>query len=232
MFRTAVCLAAVLSTTVILAAQTRQAPIDQARALYYGAAYEEALAVLDGIDATSPTEATPTVEVYRAACLFALGRASEAEQAFERLATLWPDITPEQLGMTPWITSRFAEVRARVLSRVDHRPTEDEAPTATVAEPQQPAFYTVADPLVTLPVPLREDVPQPPVRRGVDFSGTVTLQIDIARDGSVESVNLEGTVHPSYANLLRETARNWRYVPATLDNQPVKFRKALSIEIR
>jgi len=232
MVRTGVCIVMVLSAAVILAAQTPQSPIDQARALYYGAAYEEALAVLDGIDGTSPTDATPTVEVYRAACLFALGRASEAEQAFERLATRWPDITPEQLGMTPWITSRFAEVRARVLSRVDEGPTESELPSATVAEPELPAFYTVADPLVTPPGPLSENVPQPPVRRGVDFTGTVTLQVDIALDGSVESVNLEGTVHPGYAKLLRETARNWRYVPATLNSQPVKFRKALRVEIR
>jgi hypothetical protein len=170
--------------------------------------------------------------VYRAACLFALGRGSEAEQAFERLATLWPDITPEQLGMTPWITSRFAEVRARVSSRVDQRPTESELSSATLAEPELPPFYTVADPLVAPPVPVREDVPQPPARRGVDFTGTVTLQVDIALDGSVESVNLEGTVHPSYATLLREAARNWRYVPATLNSQPVKFRKALRVEIR
>jgi tetratricopeptide (TPR) repeat protein len=231
MFRTGLCFVLVLSATVILAAQTHQPPLDRARELYYGAAYEEALAVLDGIDVASPTDA-PTVELYRAACLFALGRTSEAEQTFERLVALSPDTGPEQLDMTPWIASRFAAVRARVLSRVDQRPTDNRVASATVAAPEQPAFYTVADLSVIRPVPLREDVPEPPKRRGVDFTGTVTLQVDIALDGSVEGVSLEGVAHPSYAELLRETARNWRYQPATLNSQPVKFRKALRIDIR
>ena len=179
----------------------------------------------------SPTDA-PTVELYRAACLFALGRTSEAEQAFEKLVALSPGTKPEQLGMTPWITSRFAAVRERVLSRLDHSPTENQATSATVAVAEQPAFYTVVDPAVIRPVPLREDVPEPPTRRGVDFTGTLTLQVDIGLDGSVEGVSLEGDAHPSYAKLLRETARNWRYLPATLNTQPVKFRKALRVEIR
>jgi tetratricopeptide (TPR) repeat protein len=218
MFRTGICFVLVFSTVVSLTAQTSQSPLERARELYYAAAYEEALAVLDGIDVTSPTDAS-TVELYRGACLFAVGRTSEAEEAFERLVVLSPDINPEQLDMAPWITLRFAAVRARLLSRAD-------------PAPEQPAFYTVADSSVIRPVPIREDVPEPPTMRGVDFTGTVTLQIDIALDGSVESVDLEGVVHPSYAQLLRETARNWRYQPATLNAQPVKFRKALRVEIR
>jgi tetratricopeptide (TPR) repeat protein len=234
MFRTGVCFALVLIATVTLAAQTHQPSIDRARELYYSAAYEEALAVLDAIDVTTVTDA-PTVELYRAACLLALGRLNEADQAFERFVALSPDTGPEQLNMTPWITSRFVEVRARVSSRVDERPAEDQedrAETATAAVPDQPAFYTVADTSVIRPIPLRENVPEPPMRKGVDFTGTVTLQVDIALDGSVEGVSLEGAVHPSYAELLRETARNWRYQPAILNTQPVRFRKALRVEIR
>lgn len=231
MFRTAVCFVMALSATVTLSGQTRQSQLDHARELYYGAAYEEALAVLDGIDVASPTDA-PTVELYRAACLFALDRPNEAEQAFERLVALSPDTTPEQLDMTPWIASRFADVRARVLSRTDRNPAENRPASATIAVPEQPAFYTVADPSVIRPVPLRENIPEPPTMRGVNFTGTVTLQVDIALDGSVEGITLEGAAHPSYAKVLREAARNWRYQPATLNTQPVKFRKALRVEIR
>ena len=61
---------------------------------------------------------------------------------------------------------------------------------------------------------------------------TATLEIDIAADGSVERVTLGGTLHTDYAVLLRSAAMKWRYAPATLNGQPVKFRKALRIDIR
>jgi hypothetical protein len=230
-FRTGVSVVLVFSAAIGLAGQAPPSSLDRARQLYYSAAYEEALAVLDGIDVTSSTDA-PTVELYRAACLFAVGRITEAEQAFERLAALSPDLKPEQLDMAPWLTLRFAAVRARLLTLIDQGSDENRAASATVAALEQPEFYTVADFSVIRPVPIREDVPEPPTRRGVDFTGTVTLQVDIAPDGSVESVGLEGMVHPSYAKLLRETAQKWRYQPATLNAQPVKFRKALRVDIR
>ena len=105
----------VLISSVSIAAQTLQPAVERAREFYYAAAYEEALVSLDGIDVTNPADKTTvvTVEVLRAACLYALGRPNEAENAFERLVTVAPDVRPEQLDMTPWITSRFAEVRAR-----------------------------------------------------------------------------------------------------------------------
>lgn len=191
MIRTSVWLVVTFSAVVSLSAQSGQTPIDHARELYYGAAYEEALTMLDGIAVTSPTDGA-AVELYRAACLFALGRSSEAEQALENLVTLAPDTTPEQLNMTPWITSKFAEVRARLLSRVDRRQEGNQLRNGSAVSPA-PAFYTVADPYVTRPVPLRENVPEPPTKRGVDFTATVTLQVDIAVDGSVERVTLEGS---------------------------------------
>jgi len=227
-----------LTTHVTVAGQTRHVSIQEARDLYYAAAYEQALSALDRVNVRSPDEAA-TVEQYRAACLLALGSPREAEQALERLVTIAPDMQPDQLAVAPWIALRFAAVRARVLSRAQQRQMDKQEPSvpagmpdSPVAIPDQPTFYTIDDPAVIRPVPLRERVPEPPATKGIDFSGTVTLQVDISTDGSVERVNLEGTIHPIYDSMIREAANTWRYRPATLDDRPVKFRKALKIEIK
>ena len=223
-----------LISSVSIAAQTLQPAVARARELYYAAAYEEALVLFEGIDVTNPADTTTVVnvEAFRAACLFALGRPSEAEDAFERLVTAAPDVRPEELDMTPWITSRFAEVRARVLRRIGAREPDhvvDHAASAVVLE--TPDFYTVEDPMVRPPIAIRQNIPEPPAGK-VDFRGTATLEVDIATDGSIERVAVDGVIHPSYAELLRQAAATWRYQPATLNAQPVKFRKALKIEIR
>jgi hypothetical protein len=226
------------TASVGVQAQTPQSTIDEARRLYYAAAYEEALSALDHVEATNTSEA-PTVELFRGASLFALGRSSEAERAFERLVTLNPDLLPDELGMTPWLTSRFAAVRARVRAEMERRyhaknPPEGEPegqPDQQEPDPQ-PEFYTVADVAVRRPIPIREHLPGPPAIKGADFSGTITLVVDIALDGSVERVSLEGTIHPRVDAMIRQAASNWLYTRATLNGRPVKFRKALKIEIR
>jgi len=222
--------------SVSVLSQTRQSRTDEARVLYYAAAYEEALSALDRVEAANTNEAA-TVELFRGASLLALGRSSEAERVFEKLVTLKPDLLPDQLGMTPWITSRFAAVRARVLADMERRNRAESPPEpeTEVVQPEfdtQPEFYTLADRSVSRPIPIREHVPPPPVIKGADSSGTITLLVDIAIDGSVERVSLEGTIHPRIDALIRQAATTWLYRPAMLNGHPVKFRKALRVEIR
>ena len=221
----------VLIAVSSVAAQTGQAALQQALDLYRAADYEQALSVLDRVDITSASEAA-TVERHRAACLLALGRYDEAEQAFERLVTVAPDLQPHDLEMSPWVASAFAAVRARVLPQIEQsRRAQNRAGAPPIAAVEQPAFYTVDDVWVRRPIPLRERVPEPPAVKGVDFAGTVTLEVDIGTDGSVERVHLDGTIHPVYDAMILEAGRTWRYRPATFNAQPVKFRKALKINV-
>jgi hypothetical protein len=83
----------------------------RARLLYAAASYEEALAVLP--QEPMPGEADE-VDRYKALCLLALGRTTDAEQALERLVTRSPrfQITQED---SPRIVELFREVRRRVL---------------------------------------------------------------------------------------------------------------------
>lgn len=221
---------ALMATAGVAFASQTAVSIDGARALYYAAEYEHALSALDEIEPTTAHEAG-TLEVYRAACLLALGRASEAERAFERVVRLVPDVDQDELGFAPSFTAKLAAVRARVLAQLDDeslaRPRDSTTP---VSEPAA-GFYTVDDAMVSAPIPVRESIPSPPSMSAVNFTGTILVQVDISVDGTVEDVTVRGTIHPVYDAMIRKAAGAWRYHPATLDSQPVRFRKALKIEI-
>lgn len=221
---------ALMATAGVSVASQIDVSIDGARALYYAAEYEHALSALDGIEPTTAHEAG-TLEVYRAACLLALGRAMEAERAFERVVRLVPDLEQDELGFAPSITAKFAAVRARVLAQLDDgRRARPRDSTTPVGEPAAD-LYTVDDSMVSAPIPIRESIPGPPSMSAVNFTGTILVQVDISVDGTVEDVAVRGTIHPIYDAMIRKAAGTWRYHPATLDSQPVRFRKVLKIDI-
>ena len=131
----------------------------------------------------------------------------------------------------------YAAAYEQPLSGMERPHTEDRPKPETEVQvpPQldaQPEFYTLLDRSVSRPVPIREHVPEPPVIKGIDSSGTIRLLVDIGIDGTVEGVTVEGTIHPRIEALFRQAATNWLYRPATLNGHPVKFRKALKVEIR
>lgn len=222
---------AIVIASTSAAAQVRRTVID-ARNLYYAADYEQALSVLGDLDGSDASEAR-SIELFRAASLLALGRTTEADEAFERLVVIAPDLRPDQLAMTPWIASRFSVVRDRVLTQIaQRRQALEHRNPEPVLMPAEPDYYTINEAAVVRPVPISEVVPEPPDVKGVDFTGTIDVQIDINVDGSVEQVRVASDVHPIYHEMVRTAAEKWQYRPATLDARPVKFRKAITIEIR
>jgi TonB family protein len=90
-----------------------------ARALYTSAEYESALATLNQMRASGlVTEDVPAVEQYRALCLLALGRSSEAEEAMAAAVAAVPSFSPSGSDVSPRVKSTFVEVRRRVLPTV------------------------------------------------------------------------------------------------------------------
>lgn len=61
-----------------------------------------------------------------------------------------------------------------------------------------------------------------------EFRGLLELVINEA--GDVTSAALTRNVHPSYDRPLVNTARTWKFQPATKDGTPIKYR--MTIEIR
>ena len=108
-------LIALCATTASASAQS--APLDAARELYASAAYEEALVELDRLSAPTPENVltAQSVRQYRALCLLALGRTSEAERAIEDMIKMDPAIRPADVDAPPRLLAVFTAVRRRLL---------------------------------------------------------------------------------------------------------------------
>ena len=92
--------------------------LSSARDLYASAAYEEALAALNRVRAAGPTASDAfAVEQYRAFCLLALGRGSEAQSSIEALVVADPLYQPSS-EVSPRVRTAFSEVRRRLLPSI------------------------------------------------------------------------------------------------------------------
>jgi len=96
-----------------------QDSISSARELYAHAAYEDALVLLDRLRAGDrPVTEARLVEQYRAFCLLALGRASDAERAIEAVVQADPSFRPSSSEVSPRLLTAFTDVRKRMLPTI------------------------------------------------------------------------------------------------------------------
>ena len=105
-------LAVVLVSTSAASAQDALAA---ARDLYASAAYEEALGALGRLKAEASAGTTVEIDRYRAWCLMALGRASEADLVIESIVLHDPLYLPSAGEASPRVLAAFNTVRQRVL---------------------------------------------------------------------------------------------------------------------
>src|SRR5260221_5442523 len=113
--------AAFVATTILSASVRAQESGDlaAARDLYAWAACDDALAVLNRLRATDhPPGQSRFIEQYRAFCLLALGRASDAEQAIEAVVAPEPTYLPSDSDASPRVRSAFTTVRRRMLPAI------------------------------------------------------------------------------------------------------------------
>jgi len=100
-----------------------------------------------------------------------------------------------------------------------------------VPKPDTLRIFNIGDKDVTPPVILRQDMPSLTqiVKMQASDKGVVEVVIDQA--GRVEAVTVRQSVHPRYDAQLLSAAQSWRYSPATLNGQPVKYRKMIQINV-
>jgi TonB family protein len=292
-----------IAVTVVLTAQTiaAQDPLAAARDLYAAAAYEDALVTLDRLAASDAPPDRFAINRYRAFCLLALGRTSDAEHAIEAMVTDRPLYRPSDAEASPRLRSAFTMVRQRMLPAIAQEkyvhakhafdekdfaaaeagfgqvidtladpdlgaaatrpPLSDlgtlaagfrdlstrsvaaalEAAKAQVVKeeplPPPPAvvppagrIFTAIELNVNPPEILRQDFPSYPHDGGTLAQGIVEIVID--ETGLVESAIVQSSMSKRYDKLIVAASRNWRYKPATLDGEPIKFRKVISISVK
>jgi Gram-negative bacterial TonB protein C-terminal len=90
-----------------------------ARDLYASAAYDDALAMLNRLRMANAAPAdSRTIEQYRAFCLLALGRPTDAERAIEAVVTAEPSFQPSESEVSPRVRTAFTAVRRRMLPAI------------------------------------------------------------------------------------------------------------------
>jgi hypothetical protein len=116
--KTSILLIAVLMTAESAAAQDT---LSTARDLYTSAAYEDALAVLNRLEPNVKASERLVVHQYKAFCLVALRRTTEADQAIEAVLFEEPSYSPGVADASPRILSAFESGRQRVLPTIMQR---------------------------------------------------------------------------------------------------------------
>ena len=97
-------------------AAAAQGSLAGARVLYTAAAYDDALAMLNGLQASDqrPDDAR-AIDQYRALCLLALGRTEEATSAIEAVVTAVPSYHLSDTEVSPRVRAAFRDVRHLML---------------------------------------------------------------------------------------------------------------------
>jgi len=304
-WRTQPIVAIVMAAGIVLASAHRADPqesLNAARDLYTAAAYEDALALLDRLKASAHrADDSRYIEQYRAFCLLALGRSTDAEHAIEAVVATAPLYRPTESDASPRVRLAFRDVRRRMLPAIiEQRYTEAKTaydrkqtalarnlfrqvldllndPDITTAASQPPlselktlamgfrdlsasAATESAAPAAPAPAPRPQPAaPAPPphpivprifgdqdvevvppviIRQSLAALGEVfslrpgMLEIIIDENGEVEAATIRTSVNPMYDRLVLATARTWRYKPATLGGEPVKFRRMIQLDPR
>ncbi len=302
----------VILAQVPLASQSgRSAPpqgLASAKALYASASYEEAL---DQLSAAGPSDDADQVDTYRALCLMALGRETEASKSLERLLDRNPFHSLSEAEVSPRLVTMFQDVRTRRLptaarelymrarTKYDERsftgagellrdlltalgredlesqagladlkllaegflrlteteivkagqnpaPPPSPAPAPVPVRPSEsqrsagaalalggspaPVVYSQDDRYVVGPVEVTRRVPNwnppPTVKRGV-YHGLV--EVVISERGLIERIEMLVSIDPTYDPLLIAATKTWKFRPATLNGEPVKYRRSYEI---
>jgi TonB family protein len=118
-FQVVVIAAAMLLTGSRTAHAQAQATLSAARDLYAAAAYDEALTALNALAGHSETIAdSATVALYRALCLYALGRAPEGDRAVEAMVSQYPFYRAPMDELSPRMRTTVVDTRRRILPAV------------------------------------------------------------------------------------------------------------------
>jgi TonB family protein len=112
-------LVAVFAAAMLLTSSRQadaQASLSSARELYAAAAYDEALTALNSLAARGDAiSESATVALYRALCLYALGRNTEGDRAVDLLVAQHPFYRPPMDELSPRLRTTVVEARRRML---------------------------------------------------------------------------------------------------------------------
>ena len=173
-----------------------------------------------------------------------------AEQQFKLVLSLIDDPdTGGRLGDLRVLTVGFLELSARAAAPPPEpkpEPAPEPLPPAVRNTPPPPAAvpspaargpqpgrtYSVDDDGVSPPVIVRQEIPSVPAHVMSMANARGVLEVVIDEQGRAVGMTIRGSIHPAYDKLLLAAARDFKYRPASLDGQPVRFRKLIQVTVK
>ena len=211
------------------------------------------------MDSSESPKLVAVFQTTRARTLPAIARSmyASAKEAFEKkdlsgASTQFSDLqkvlaSPElarvaALADLKMLADGFAKLTEQQLLAEKAAPPAASAAAKSVAAPISAAsvpttgshIYGIDDNDVVPPVPQLQTMPMwtPPNDnfRRVTFTGSIEVVID--ETGAVESARISQPLNAIYDQLLLAAAMNWRYTPAKVQGQPVKYRRQIKISLK
>jgi len=111
-----------ISTAFAVSAHAADGTLAAARDLYVSASYDDALTMLSGLTASSrSTDEQQSIDLYRTLCLFALGRAADADRVIEAMLMRQPLFRASSEELSPRVQTAFQTARKKILPGVIQR---------------------------------------------------------------------------------------------------------------
>jgi hypothetical protein len=166
--------------------------------------------------------------------LFEAGKYPEAHAAFTEVVSL-------QLTGVTGTDAALEDIRtlATDFAEVTRGRIERERAAAAILPSAQARIYNASDTNVVPPEIISQAVNRSPIeawliglRKTSPDPVIVDLSVTISESGEVERVALLRPVAPNIDRALLASAKKWRYAPARLNGTPVKFAKAVRVELK
>ncbi len=162
----------------------------------------------------------------------------QALARFQRVVALAvdPDLGQSQIAALADL-KMLAEGFANLSAAAAAPPAPPAPEPAAPAQPVAPAVdynavYDGTEPDVIAPVTLRQDLPRWTSTSLPLPRSTGTLEVIITKEGVIERATLTQPIAPFFDRQVLDSTKNWRYRPATLNGQPVRFKKSIRISFQ
>ena len=92
-------------------------------------------------------------------------------------------------------------------------------------------IFSGDDPGITGPIAIKQELPRVPSTLVGRTRDRGLLEVIIDEQGRVTNATIRSPIHPVYDSQLLVAARDWKYKPAVVNGQPVKFRKVIQVAV-
>ena len=86
--------------------------------------------------------------------------------------------------------------------------------------------------MVRPPVVVKQEIPSIPQNLLAISKPRGLVEVVVDEQGRVVAMTMRASIHPSYDAMVLGAARDWKYQPAQLNGQPVRFRRLISVAVK